>query len=284
MMKRTLTSMTILILGATLFILAFHPAARTQMKSMPEAIKESNAPENFACGAGKTFTFGAGLDLFKFCLSDHGNILQLQSPANFRHITTKEGYVVCGGGTNAYDAGIAEGGWEAATAISQPGGANTLPVTITRASVDGKFQLKQTFDWNPAQKEITVTMVLKNISGASIANVRMARYFDGDLSSNLSSIDPTDDIYNGSDDSVLGKDNGVGAGHYGIMLTNLGFAQLHAPAVEKFDDFVTTRSTCTPTEADVPTAPGDYTGRMTFPLGTIAAGTTKTVKVLYRRF
>jgi hypothetical protein len=252
---------------------------------MAHANAGGNAPENSNCGAGKLFTFGSGLDLFKFCLTDHGNILQLQSPANYRQITTQEGYVACGtGAANAYDAGTAEGGWDVATTITQPGGANTLPVTITRNSTDGKFQLKQTFDWNSAQKEITVTMVLKNLSAASITNVKLARYFDGDLSSGLNSSDPNDDLYNNDFDSVLGRDSGAGAGHHGLLLTSLAFAQSHTTAVEAAADFANTRSTCIPVAASVPTAAGDFTGRVTVNLGTLSAGASKTIKVLYRRF
>ena len=282
-MKHTLTSVSLLICCVGLLILASQPAM-AQSDSAAQAIKESNSPDNTACGAGKTFTFGAGLNFFTFCLSDHGNILQLQSPVNFRHITVREGYVVCGtGAATAFDAGDTEGGWGTAN-ISQPGGANTLPVTITRNSTDGKFELKQTFDWNPAQKEITITMVLKNLSASSISNVKLARHFDADLSSSLSTSDGGDDIYNRDTDSVWGKDNGAGVGHHGVALTALSFAISRSTAVETFGDYVNTRSTCTPIAASVPTAPGDFTGRLTYNLSTLAAGTSRTVKVIYRRF
>lgn len=283
-MKRTQTSVTLMIFGISLFILAFQSTVMAQGSSAPQEIKAISSPESETCGADKTFSFGSGVNLFKFCLSDHGNILQLQSPANYRQVTVREGYVTCGtGAANAFDAGNAEGGWEDATTITQPGGANTLPVTIIRQTTDGKLQLKQTFEWNGDEREITVTMVLKNLSGASLTDVKLARYFDADLSSSLNAGDSADDIYHKDEDSVLGKDNGSGAGHHGLSLTALSFAQAHSTAVESFFNFSNTRSTCTPVAASVPTAAGDFVGRVTYSIGTLSAGASKTVKVLYRR-
>lgn len=285
MMKRTLTSISLLICCAGLLTLASQSAALAQSESAPPAIKDINSPASTICGAGRTFMFGAGAYLFKFCISDHGNILELQSPANFTQIGIREGYVACGtGAANAYDTGSDESGWGAST-ITQPGGANTLPVTIKRQSTDGKFELTQTFTADSAQKEITITMVLKNISAASITNVKLARYFDGDLSGSLNNGDAGDDIYNRDTDSVWGKDNGAGVGHHGLALTALSFAQSRSMAVESYGNFsMASFGNCSPFAENVPTAPGDYVGRLTYNLSTLAAGVSKTVKVIYRRF
>lgn len=162
-----------------------------------------------------------------------------------------------------------------------------MPLTIARTTTDGKFQLNQTFDWDTLKKEVTVAMVLKNTSGLSQANVQLARYFDGDLSNDFG-----DDIYDANADSVWGLDGsyGSGAGHHGLMLTTLSFAQPHSVAIEKYSDWDPLGSSqqrarsCLGIRQIGPTAPGNYVGRITFNLGTIAAGGTKTIIVLYKRF
>src|SRR2546423_157849 len=42
----------------------------------------------------RTFSSGAGLSLFKWTISEHGNIIDLESPAGFSHLDDAEGYVV----------------------------------------------------------------------------------------------------------------------------------------------------------------------------------------------
>jgi hypothetical protein len=284
-MRQKRTRLAFIILCAGLFILA-SPTARAQSDQGSQAIKQSESPESTICPPAQLFSFGAGAQFFRFCVSPHGNVLSLLSPAASKQLNLAEGYVACGtGAANAFDAGAVESGWGAATA-TQPGGPKTLPLTIKRQSTDGKFELTQTFDWNPAQKEITITMLLKNISAGSLASVKLARYFDGDLSN-----DPNDDLYDEDADSSWGTDSGAGAGHYGVSLTTLNFAVAHSTVVESFADFgpanaggAQTAKTCTPIAQSVPTAPGNFVGRATYTLGTLAAGASKTVKLLYRRF
>ena len=288
-MKHLLIPITLVILCASLFTLASSAVmAQSGQASNEQSIKQSNSPQDTTCPAAQTFTFGNGQNLFKFCISTHGNVQRLFSPGNYRQVDTTEGYVACGtGAANAFDAGFTESGWGAATAI-QPGGANTFPLTIKRQTTDGKFELKQTFEWNTLEKEILITMVLKNISAGSITNVKLARYFDGDLNSTDAVIDDSDDIYDANSDSVWGRDSGTGAGHHELMLTALAFAVSHTTAAETFSDFnpagaVQTGRTCTPIPRSVPTVPSDSVGRVTYNIGTMAAAASKTVKVLYRR-
>jgi hypothetical protein len=50
-----------------------------------------------------------------------------------------------------FDDGSSEGGFNDGT-VSQPGGPGTLPFIVTRNTLDGLFQLRQTINWNPAQR------------------------------------------------------------------------------------------------------------------------------------
>jgi hypothetical protein len=77
---------------------------------------------------------------------------------------------------------------------------------------------------------------------------------------------------------------------YGLMLSALTFSQTHTAFVEKFDDWdpegagAQTARKCTAMAQTVPTASGDYVARVTYTLGTLAAGASKTVEFIYRRF
>ena len=274
-------------LCASLLLVLACSAVMAQSDRASASVTKSNSPAGDVCVDSNRFTFSAGSTLFKFCLSNEGNIGGLESPAGFSHISTYEGYVACGtGAMNAHSVGghlISESGWEFAT-TSQPGGPNTLPVTITRNSTDGKFQFTQTFDWKTDEKEILITMTLKNISAASLTNVRLSRYFRGHISNDI-----FDDIYDRDTDSAWGTDPGAGAGHHTVMLTALTFTQTHTAFAEKFNDWAPdaggaqTATKCVAMAQPVPTAPGDLVGRVTYVLGTLSAGTSKTVQVVYRR-
>ena len=260
--------------------------AQSRQKAQPLSPQESSSPQTFECVPEQDFFFGTGPTFFRFCVSKHGNIVYLFSPAAYLHLVGEEGYVACGtGASNAYDAGMVEAGWGESN-ISQPGGSLTLPLIITRQSLDGNFELKQTIDSNRNEKEILITMELKNISAGQLTNVKLARYFNGDISRYLVGSAPpdnTDDIYDRDSDSVWGKDNGAGPGHHSLTLATLTFGQSHSAAVETYADWSATKSTCTPVAASVPTSPGDYTGRLTYNLGTLNAGASRIVKFIYRR-
>src|SRR5262249_11533961 len=79
-----------------------------------------------------------------------------------------------------FDAGIAEEGW-GEPSVSQPSGAGTLPLVITRTSLDGRVQLKQTFTRNAAERGVDVKMDVKNLSAATLPSVLLDRYFDADM-------------------------------------------------------------------------------------------------------
>jgi hypothetical protein len=286
-MKPKPSLLTFMGLCATLLLLASPVMAQSDRAA--QSVTKSNSPAGSVCDENtKNFTFGSGVNFFNFCLSDEGTIGRFTSPAGpSSHISLYEGYVACGtGAANAHTVGgseVSDSGW-GPESISQPGGPNTLPITITRNSTDGKFQLAQTFEWNTAEKEVLITMILKNISGASITNVRLSRYYNSHVSDGL-----FDDIHDRDSDSTWATDPGAGAGHHTVMLTALTFSQTHTAFVEKFDDWnpggggAQTATKCTAIAQPVPTAPGNYIGRITYVIGTLSAGASKTVQVVYRR-
>jgi hypothetical protein len=230
-----------------------------------------------------THTSGSGATFIQICFSNHGNLVRLESPQDFRHLNAIEGYALCSGDpfqpARAFDSGPFEAGFNAST-ISQPNGPNTFPLTITRPTTDGAFRLQQTFARDSAEKDVTMTMVLTNLSPAPIGSVFLTRYFDGDIDNF-----PGDDIYDQTLDSVWGKQS-FGASGHGLMLTALTFTTPHVTDTEPFSEWKQTNgSTCrAPSGGFGGPVEGDLVGRLTYELGTLNAGQSKTVRVLYRRF
>ena len=121
----------------------------------------------FAAKASNTcdtlLTFGSGATAMNVCISNEGNIVKFESPAGFDQIgpstTFRDGYAICSGnlptfpnvpqGSDPGDVSV-ESGFGPATVI-QPGGANTLPLTIIRNSTSGNYQLTQSFARHSAQ-------------------------------------------------------------------------------------------------------------------------------------
>jgi hypothetical protein len=238
-------------------------------------------------------TSGAGATFLSICISSHGNVVKFESPSGYEQIgqanPLRDGYAVCseaaGSGittNHGFDAGGAEAGWGAAV-IAQPNGANTFPLTITRTTLDGVFELRQSFARNAAEHELTITMRLKNVSAAPRSNVRLSRYFDNDVD-NSSAVSR---IARGSD-SVWGWADG----RHGFSLTAATLATSHFTQVETLANFSPllagprTARGCFGILAATPAGPPAtaYAGRNTYNLGSMNSGANKDVKFIYRRF
>ncbi|HSE84458.1 MAG TPA: hypothetical protein VLB01_07925 [Thermodesulfobacteriota bacterium] len=222
-----------------------------------------------------TLTSGSGTNYMQVCISNHGNLINFKSPSSSVDHISHEGYAICdnpGGAefVSGYDAGSSEGGCGNPT-ISQPNGANTLPLTITRQCACIKF--KQEFSRDTTEKDITITMTLTNICNFTLFNNRVVRYFNGDILG-----DAGFDIYDKSLDSVWARDN------YALSLTALTFGVNHNTWVELLAEWRdSTVSGCRIMEENTPTPPGDFVGNVIYFLGTLNQNQSKTVKVVYRR-
>ena len=269
--------------GVLLILGAGHSGASAQAaKEAPSADIQQEVAEigpssvsEFSC-----HNLGSGDSV---CFSNHGNISRFKSPSAFEHIAVGyigEGYSLCSSvGISGYDAGADESGFGTAT-VNQPNGVNTFPLTITRDTTDGFFRLQQTFSRDTAEKDVTVTMKLTNLSRSVISEVLLVRYFDGDIDGDIS-----DDRYAQTTDSVWGWDDTTG---HGLMLTAQSFAVPHFMAAEPFSSW-DPRTGGVATHCDIggvttPTAPGDFVGAVIYSIDAINPGQSKTVKVLYRRF
>src|SRR5215217_967926 len=240
------------------------------------SIQSTTVKASFASGSGKNFL---GVKV-----SNHGNLTSFESPAGQEQVFGgREGYTLCSGGgpvVHGHDTGLVEGGFGAPT-FSQPNGAGTFPLTVTRNTTDGKFQLKQVWN-NPdaIEKDVTVTMTLKNLSSATIESVVMSRTGDFDVGAS------SNDLAAATEDSVWQWDDrfGVDRPAGGVMLTALTFGTTHGPRVETANTWTTTRAQCPTNEVGTPTpSVQDLTMRVFYFLGNLSAGQSKTVKYKYSR-
>lgn len=252
-------------------------------------------------------TSGAGATLMNVCISQHGNLSKFESPAGFDQIGTgnlwRDGYSICTGNLpnfpnvpEGYDAGASEAGFGLPT-IVQPNGANTLPLSITRTTNDGVYELKQSYAQDVTKRDIAITMKLTRKSNADCGGngcppVRLARYFEGDVDNNQS----TGARFAANADSVWEWINT--STNHGFVLDNLQSAGSgYATTVNTATDFdpngsgtqiakgciVFAGQVATPTDPNVVNA-ANLHGRIIYVWGDIGLNKSKTVKVSYRRF
>ena len=238
-----------------------------------------------------SFANGSGNNFLGVKVSDHGNLTSFESPAGQEQVFGgREGYAVCsnnGSTHNGHDTGDVEGGFAAPT-FSQPNGAGTFPLTVTRRTTDGKFQLTQVWATPDAvEKDVTVTMTLKNISSATIEGVLLSRSGDfdvGDQSADRGA--RTNDSAWLWDDATLVSPPG------GLMLTALSFGTSHLTGIETASTWVGdgtqthpgSRQGCGADRVNTPTTTAsDLTMKVFYLFGNMSAGQSRTVKFEYGR-
>ena len=130
-----------------------------------------------------TYTSGSGAKYMSFCVTVNGNIIGFTAPSGFGQEYPVEGYGICDltstPHVSYYDfAGLESGNWLNPTR-SQPNGANTFPLTITRLTSDGIWQVKQAFSRNTTDRYVKITVSLTNKSGIT-RPAWLMRYIDVD--------------------------------------------------------------------------------------------------------
>jgi hypothetical protein len=227
----------------------------------------------FSCFA--TFSTGAGPTLFKWCVTQNGNVVSLESPAGVEHIyegSITEGFGVCDLLTKVeyYDyAQIGAVGF-GMPIVTQPNGANTLPLTITRRTEDGLWTLVQSYAHIPAERILRVTMRLENNAGF-VKRAYLARFVDIDANS-----------ANGGDfqnwfDATLDTISAWNAGKFGADLHTVN------PEIEHYTGLFFFNTFLHPCEKPVTMVPvfGDYAGYVTHELS-VSPHRSKTITVEYR--
>jgi hypothetical protein len=292
----TLGLLAALLAAGLLVLFAFSvPALGKQSASEKTVSGSSKNDAGLATTSSTTtpkasFASGSGANFLGVKISDHGNLLSFESPQGQENVfSDAEGYAVCSDNdfsertVNGHDTGSIETGFGTPT-FSQPNGTGTFPLTVTRKTTDGKFQLTQV--WNKpdaTEKDVTVAMTLKNISGATSNGVALSRSGDFDvgtssLDQGATTADSTwqwDDVGSSADSSQVGT-----------MLTALTFGTAHLSRAESRSDWVATggtRTGCFARNLATPTSVQDLAMRVTYELGFFTAGQSKTVKFEYGR-
>ena len=258
-----------LMAASLLFATGLATSLLAQTKPVPVTENSSTCFSTYITGAGSTF--------LSFCITNTGNIMQLQNPAGHYYISS-EGYALCSSYDSAnqaplpvaYDAAYFESDWGAPT-ITQPGGPNTFPLTIVRVSTGG-FKLTQTFSRDTIEDDITVSMALVNQSGSTRYNVRLDRYVDADADNT------TSNIYGRSADNIYSYVDGG----RGITLGDVTRTVTHSTAVHTYGTWI--RNSCNQASIATPTPYQDGVGRISYLVGTMNNGTSKSVKVVLRRW
>src|SRR5215211_916161 len=185
-----------------------------------------------------SFVSGTGANFLGVKVSNHGNLLSFESPQDQEEVFDgREGYALCsnsGGAVNGHDTGSLETGF-GPPKFKQPN-AGKFPLTITRKTTDGQLQLKQVWSKPDAkEKDVTLTMTLKNISSGPIPDVDLARSGDFDVgtSGQDQGAGTNDSVWQWDDLSRANSEPTPG----GVMLTALTLGTPHAVRVESRDNW-----------------------------------------------
>ena len=281
-----------LLAAGLLVMFAFSVPALGKQSASEKSVSGSNKSDAALTTSSTTttpkasFASGSGSDFLGVKVSDHGNLMSFESPENQEAVFGgREGYAVCSnftGTVHGHDTGDVESGFGAPT-FAQPNGTGTFPLTVTRKSTDGKFQLTQVWNKPDAiEKDVTVTMTLKNLSSTTINNVFLSRSGDFDVGTSAN-----DRGARTSDSAWQWDDvNGGDSPPVGVMLTALTLGATHAGAVDLHSDWVDgTRERCFETipALTTPTSTQDLAMRVRYSLFAFSAGQSKTVKFEYGR-
>ena len=244
-----------------------------QAKAEKDAAAESGmiaalAPDN-------CFTSGSGDTYLRVCISENGNISWIESPEGKVHLKTREGYAICSyDGTyrvHGFDVNSAAEGWGASVVSDNKR-------VITRTSLDGLIQLKQTFTVVPAWRGVDVKMEVKTLSPVQLAKLMIARRFDADIDGQLDNT-----IFNSS--SAIALTRGRMLLLTLVPVINGEFLKFAVP-YDEWNPLGSGQQLARGCQSQLwPNgSTGDYVAGLTTSFDNVKPGQTKTVTLGYRRY
>jgi hypothetical protein len=253
------------------------------------------AQQDYSRPAGSCFLQikgGSGATFYRVCVSPTGNLTRLESPLGVEHLNqgdAVDGWAVCreDGWSNAwdFDAGR-EGELESNTGeyrIKQPNGPGTLPLYIYHTLWAG-LTVEQRISRQTVERELTVTMIVKNTSTVSIPGIVLYRMIDPDVDGNWQ-----DDLWATTADSVLVTDGGLPG--RGVSLTAGTRSIRHQASAGIFGSVHNGDqggdAACYQdgvAGGAIARAAGDYVASVGYFIGTLKPGYSKTVTFIYRVF
>jgi hypothetical protein len=224
------------------------------------------------------------------CISDHGNVVQFESPLGIQQIGgNEEGYILCDQTTGVvyHDTGTLESGFGPAT-IVEPRGLNTFPFAVVRTTTDGRFTMTQHFTLENGTSERQLKMLIDIVNNTSTSHqLALTRYVNADVNGS-----PANDIYDRTRESLLAWEDAseVGDGANGLALISLESQPDKLPLPPAVEEYPGTRTACNASSLPTPTQGTNLVGTLTHvrtlaPSGTRYGGTdTLHTVVLYHRF
>ena len=230
----------------------------------------AQTPSQAAAEAGGCTTSGSASlgTYFRTCTSSSGTLTEITGQSGVSNLKS-EGYSLCAGSMQSVDNGSSSPGFNPPTTSTQ--------TSNVRTTSDGRLKLTQTFTRDAAEKEIIITMTVRNQTTSPVTGVALARFFDGDMGGSRFG------------DSYVAMRTSVVA-HQGYIYDGLSLSArtLNFPVqtdIEEYDEHSPFFSGCFANTPIFPTTPspfGDWVGWVTYELGTINAGASKIVKFVYR--
>jgi hypothetical protein len=211
---------------------------------------------------------GALTTFFKFCVSDTGRLIQIESPEGVPHFTAiPPNYAICHSSTGNAGANYV-GSSFTPISINQPNGPGKLPLTIVARSADGAWQTTHSYAINTVDLELVATVSLKRL-GAAIPFAAFAYGFDDAPGATL------ENGYDRSVDSAEQTGNG-----YMLFYGMLTRATPHQTAISSIAGVPTK---CNVSNISTPGGPADVSTSLTYNFGAFKSGASRTMKFQIRR-
>jgi len=222
-----------------------------------------------------TFTSGANNTFLQYCVTANGNVINIVTPADQFHLSSREGYGFCDINSNAeyfdYSDAGASTNWGTAVVLSH----SATKVKIARTTSDGIWTLTQTITQVAPTSSVKISMTLKNNTAVS-REVQLSRFADIDADGKTANtVDST------INNAMLFNSVGRG-GSFGLTLQNVGTSPFtYLGFIQDTPAGVTNCSPFTHHPAFGPLVETDGSAVMTYVI-TIPNGASKTVNVSYR--
>lgn len=196
-------------------------------------------------------------------ITPDGNVWFFESPSGAFHIDA-EGYVLCyqtpSGYVGAYDTLTGTSGF----ALPTQGTSNVL-----RNTSDNVLSLNQAFTFSGTNKQLTIAMTVKNLTGSTVTGVVLRRQVDFNI-----------DTVGNDDWHAATVDSYFAWGTHGMVLRHI--SQPSGVSHGAVVDTLGYASWCSPVGVSNPVQ-GDYGGTLGYDLGNLGPYKSKVIKVAYLR-
>jgi len=161
------------------------------------------------------FSSGTNNTLLSYCVTENGNVINIDTPAGHHQLFSREGYGICDINSNTEYFDYSDAGdtanWNPAIVLSH----SATKVKIVRTTSDGIWTLTQTITQVAPTSTVKVSMTLKNNTAVN-REVQLSRFADIDADgTTANTVDST--LNNAMIFNSVGR-----GGSFGLALQNVG--------------------------------------------------------------